>query len=260
MSHDTLPLHTTEETPDDINAAERPDDERVLSPMAERIKAATNRVSTFLERRAVNKAHGEALNEDFSRKQDAQDEAYATYDNNIITDQGPDETDTPEKQHRGRKALRAIGNFALIQLEANGFIPLRGRDRGGMIGWLSKKRAAANASKAKRLEAGFLPPQPEEADTDAASTDTETGPSLKEQKKAKREKEFLEYVAGRKHAAAERKEKRKEKAPVRERIGALWQKAQMNRRKAGASAIHAYARTRASTSAARETWKESAQL
>ena len=44
------------------------EDNRELSPTASLVMRAATRISAFLERRAMNKAHGEALQEDRARK------------------------------------------------------------------------------------------------------------------------------------------------------------------------------------------------
>lgn len=78
------------------------EDTREVSPLASRIEAATNRVITLLEtgkesakgylnNRAINKAHGEALAEDNRRTQEAQDEAFASYEDNIARSEEIDE-------------------------------------------------------------------------------------------------------------------------------------------------------------------------
>ena len=58
------------------------EDYREISPTGSFIMRAATRISTFLERRAMNKAHSEALQEDQVRKVTAQEEAEATYAEN----------------------------------------------------------------------------------------------------------------------------------------------------------------------------------
>lgn len=64
---------------DAIESAEQPS----LSPAGSRLIGAAERVNAFLEKRVVNKAHGEALSEEAKRSVEAQDGVYATYDENL---------------------------------------------------------------------------------------------------------------------------------------------------------------------------------
>ena len=61
-------------------------DKRELSPTGSRLDRLSNtigRVADLFNDRALNRAHGKALEEDESRTQDAQSEAYDSYDTNI---------------------------------------------------------------------------------------------------------------------------------------------------------------------------------
>lgn len=56
-----------------------------LSPTGSLLLRAATRINNFLERRAIKKAHGEALKENRSRATEAQTDAFASYEDNIQT-------------------------------------------------------------------------------------------------------------------------------------------------------------------------------
>lgn len=173
-SRETSPgsrVHVDPELVRDIDSIETPD-ERRLSPAAERLQATTDRVRDFLERRAMKKAHGEAQREDTLRTQEAQDAAFATYEDNL------NYTETKEKLIDSRSRLRKIGDKALgfmekrgggktaKLLEAWGIIPVIGtrhKQRGlNFSAWVARKYVKAQAarkSREERIGAGFLSPE-----------------------------------------------------------------------------------------------------
>jgi hypothetical protein len=68
---------------------------------------------------------------------------------------------TPEKKDgRTKKVLRKIGGWAVESLEANGFIPQRGKwhKRNGFTGFIAKSYVWSKQRKAERV-AGFLSPE-----------------------------------------------------------------------------------------------------
>jgi hypothetical protein len=68
---------------------------------------------------------------------------------------------TPEKKDgRTKKVLRKIGGWAVESLEANGFIPQRGKwhKRNGFTGFIAKTYVWSKQRKAERV-AGFLSPE-----------------------------------------------------------------------------------------------------
>jgi hypothetical protein len=60
-------------------------DTREVSPTGSKVVRAAERINAFLERRAINKAHGQANKENAQRDKAAQDEAYDSYSDNIAT-------------------------------------------------------------------------------------------------------------------------------------------------------------------------------
>jgi len=155
----------------EINSIET-SDERALSPAAERLQAATDRVRNFLERRAINKAHGQALEENDLLKTQAQNEAYRSYEENL------NYTETKEKLIDPRSRLRKIGDFSLRAmekagggktaklLEAWGIIPVigtrhkqRGLNFSAMIARKYMKAQKARKNREERISSGFLSPE-----------------------------------------------------------------------------------------------------
>lgn len=147
-------------------------DERTLSPAGERLQAATNRVRSWLERRALKKAHKEAIKEDTRRSREAQDAAFASYEDNI------NYTETKEKLIDPRSRLRKIGDGGLKfmekrgggktakLLESWGIIPVIGtrhKQRGlNFSAWVARKYVKAQEARKNResrIAAGFLSPE-----------------------------------------------------------------------------------------------------
>lgn len=147
-------------------------DERAVSPAAERLQAATNRVRSILERRAINKAHKEAIKEDAQRTREAQDAAFASYEDNI------NYTETKEKLIDPRSRMRKIGDSSLRfmerrgggktakLLESWGIIPVIGtrhKQRGlNFSAWVARKYVKAQEARRNResrIAAGFLSPE-----------------------------------------------------------------------------------------------------
>lgn len=143
--------------------------DRPISPAAEKLQAATDRVRNFLERRAINKAHGAALEEDAQRTRESQDAAYDTYANNIAY------TAEKEKLIDPRSRLRKIGDGVLRILEREGkstpaillarwgIIPpvgtrhkQRGLNFSAMIARRYVKAQEGRKNREQRISAGFL--------------------------------------------------------------------------------------------------------
>ncbi len=122
---------TSEQNIPDYEGRHRQEDHRDPSPMA----SVLRRFANALERRAVNKAHGEALTEDTERKISAQSEAYASYDDNITRSQDIDTAYAMNEQFDARVArqekidaakenVRDIGRRAVEALKSAGLITL----------------------------------------------------------------------------------------------------------------------------------------
>jgi hypothetical protein len=176
---ETLTPHSSETAPTDVDPALVREidgidtrDERTPSTAAKRLQSAANRVGAYLERRAVDKAHGQAFEEDTQRTQEAQDDAYATYEENI------DYTAEKEKLIDPRSRLRKIGDKALRAMEKGGsggpvkllerwgIIPVLGtrhKQRGlNFSAWVARKYVKAQSARKRRDEriaAGFLSPE-----------------------------------------------------------------------------------------------------
>ena len=171
-AHESLD-HTPDVDPElvrQINSIEVTDDRQ--SFVAEKLQAVTGRVRAFLERRALNKAHGEALKEDTQRQVEAQNAAYDTYANNIAY------TSEKERLIDPRSRLRKIGDWALRTNEKLGKSgPAKWMARVGLIppigtrhnqrgfnfsAWAARKYVKAQEarkSREKRISAGFLSPE-----------------------------------------------------------------------------------------------------
>lgn len=147
-------------------------DDRSVSPAAERLQAAADRVRGVLERRAINKAHKEAIKEDSRLTREAQDAAYETYEDNI------NYTETKEKLADPRSRMRKIGDGALKfmerrgggktaqLLESWGIIPVIGtrhKQRGlNFSAWVARKYVKAQEARRNResrIASGFLSPE-----------------------------------------------------------------------------------------------------
>jgi hypothetical protein len=78
------------------------------------------------------------------------------------TDESSDKSeDTPEKKEkRNKNFLKKMGSWAVMSLEANGFIPRRGtwHKRDGVTGFIAKAYVLSKQQKAQRV-AGFLSPE-----------------------------------------------------------------------------------------------------
>ena len=202
MSVETAPRTTPEATVDPETIAEI--DEAGASAERRRdtleyratefLSVTIRRVSVMLEKRAMNKAHGEAIKEDGQRLRDAQDEAFASYENNIAY------TAEKEKLIDPRSRLRKLGDAALGKmeslgqgkfgqlLESWGIIPLRGtwhNQKGwNFSAWVARKYVKAQEarqSRNERITAGFLSP---EAQAQLNEMDETVSPEKMEQDEA----------------------------------------------------------------------------
>ncbi len=79
---DVSPIDTEEQPDHDAPEAL---ETREVSPVGSRVMEAATRVNRYLEQRAINKAHGEALENDRERTVAAQNDAFASYEDNIAT-------------------------------------------------------------------------------------------------------------------------------------------------------------------------------
>jgi hypothetical protein len=277
------------ETIAEIDSIETKEDERVPSRLAERIRVTVERVTTFLDRRAINKAHGEALREDLSRGLGSEGEEplsseYAEDDE--LGDDDYDDVDEEElaaevaaraeargteseakerKKGRTKAVLRKIGFFAIEKLEANGFVPLMStwQKRGGVRGRIADAYVARN-NKDKRISTrsgadggseGETRPsaEAEENVEEDVEDDEETLPE--EPEVDTRIEGAREHATEKARRARESKAGRKERTPLRERATSMWQKLMGGRRKIGARALAFATRVRASAGAAREAWE-----
>lgn len=98
-------------------------DTREVSPTGASLLRAANRVNTILERRAINKAHGEALKEDRQRTKEAtsqEDEAYRMNDRYDARAARTEKLEVAKDKVRGfgRKGLAFLKNAGLITLGA----------------------------------------------------------------------------------------------------------------------------------------------
>jgi|GEM_PF-3842200 len=85
-------VETPAPTPEEVEALVNPvsvetNDTRELSPTASRLRNAANKVAMVLEQRTLNRLHGQALQEDNSRTEAAQNDAYDSYSDNIAATQ-----------------------------------------------------------------------------------------------------------------------------------------------------------------------------
>jgi hypothetical protein len=142
---------------------------RPISPAAEKLQAATDRVRGFLERRAINKAHTEALWENRLHDRASQDAAYDTYANNIAYTAEKEKLIDPRSRLRkiGDSVLRLqerIGKSTPAKLLARwGIIPpigtrhkQRGLNFSAMIARRYVKAQTARKNREARISAGFL--------------------------------------------------------------------------------------------------------
>lgn len=159
------------ETIDEINLIEEPIDTRVTSKWAIRLEITAEKVGSFLEDRAINKAHKEALNEDQSRKAQAQDEAYDSYTENVdVVKERESNERSQERREKAKKLFNKIGNASLSFLESQGIIPPRGewhkQGKGKLnmnfSAWIARKYVAAKERRDART-AGFLSDEQNEA-------------------------------------------------------------------------------------------------
>ena len=130
------------ETPSETTEAE--------SPVVQRLEESRQRLVDLLSERESSTPEDEAEKEE-------------------------DAETTPEaKERRGKKFLGKIGGWVVESLEANGFIPLRGKwhKRDGVTGFIAKSYVYSKQRKAARL-AGFLSP---EANAQLAGNEGETSP------------------------------------------------------------------------------------
>lgn len=119
----------------DIPAAEAADESREVSPTGASLVRAANRVNDLLEKRAINNAHAEALQENQQRKVDAQNNAYASYEENIDVSAEQDEAyrmndkidaraARKERLEEAKDKVRGAGRRALGFLKNAGLITL----------------------------------------------------------------------------------------------------------------------------------------
>lgn len=163
------------ETVAEIDSIEEPVDTRVTSKWAERLQRTADTVGTFLENRAINKAHKEALKEDHGRTVEAQNEAYDSYAENIsVTKERESEERSHERREKAKTFFNKIGNSSLNFLESQGIIPLRGtwhKQKGmNFSAWVARKYVDAKQRRAERV-AGFLSAEQNEAVTGEVETE-----------------------------------------------------------------------------------------
>lgn len=103
-------------------------DNRELSPTASLMRGAVNKVAAMFERRALNKAHGEALKDDRSRTDRLQNEAFDSYAENISFTQNREQDEMREareaKIEDAKKMVNRIGRSALTGVTNAGLITL----------------------------------------------------------------------------------------------------------------------------------------
>lgn len=118
--------------------AENPDTEarpetREISPVANRVRAAAERIGTILERRAIDKAHGEALKEYRNRDHSEYVDHVSGLMDNAETEEARDynrsllrkeerRSDREELIDAGKERLRTFGNIAVEQSKEAGTI------------------------------------------------------------------------------------------------------------------------------------------
>lgn len=124
------------------------EDNREVSPTGSRIQRAANRISNFLEKRAIDKAHGDALLEDENRPVDIQDNAYATYADNLTYTKVAARN---ERNEAIKQRLRDIGERGLTYLRAGGEIALGA----GIIGAEATARSVKSAGETTALGAMY---------------------------------------------------------------------------------------------------------
>lgn len=111
------------------------------------------------------------------------------------TEPTAEEEKTQEKKKATKGFLRKIGGWAVESLEANGFIPLRGKwhKRNGVTGFIAKTYVYSKQRKAARL-AGFLSPEANAqlvGNEDGESSPESTGDDHEEEDRAQRTRRSL---------------------------------------------------------------------
>jgi hypothetical protein len=133
MSIETAPSsRVDQETTVDPETIEEIDaittDEREVSPIASRIQRASNRITGFLEARAVTKAHSEALSENSDRDEANQADAFASYEDNIAYSEDHDSAFKIDRRfdrtQEIKQRISAVGERGLAHLKAAGEVTL----------------------------------------------------------------------------------------------------------------------------------------
>lgn len=132
MSAETLKpvVPTVEQLDNMVNtpSVEANVDNRELSPTASLMRGAVDKVAAMFERRALNKAHGEALKEDRSRTETLQNEAFDSYSENIDFTMNREQNEKREareaKIEDAKKMVNKIGRSALTGVTNAGLITL----------------------------------------------------------------------------------------------------------------------------------------
>jgi hypothetical protein len=103
-------------------------DNRELSPTASLMRGAVDKITAMFERRALNKAHSEALKDDQSRTETLQNEAFDSYADNISFTQNREQDEKREareaKIEDAKKMVNKIGRSALTGVTNAGLITL----------------------------------------------------------------------------------------------------------------------------------------
>ncbi len=208
----THPVAPEAPTPEVSTTAERPPISR-RAEYLNRLRVTVERVSVILERRAINKLHGQALRENEQFDRETQDAAYADYAENIAATAKREaeehaaeqnalndrydamqalakEERSKERQLGVKKFFGKITHSVFVSLESQGFIQLRSslhKRRHSTIGWYLRRKQAAEERQAERdkVADGFLTaeqaatvrgetPDPDEVD----DTDAPDAPEL----------------------------------------------------------------------------------
>lgn len=117
-------------TIDEINSI-APLEVREISPLAAKVQRTADRVAGFLEKRAINTAHAEALTDNQAIDAETQDAAYATYEDNLDASSAID-------QARRRDARAEKISDAKATLKTWGRLTLKK----ARLGWESAKSGA----------------------------------------------------------------------------------------------------------------------